>query len=86
MSFLCFFPSYLQLPQAGARVEENFQSRMGAIGMRTLDAPTAVPGQERASSSRSASTKGTLYYVAPCPLHDKYCCFSIRIAFLWDDR
>ena len=38
--FLCFPVFFLspKFPQAGTRGEENFQSRMGAIGMRKPDA------------------------------------------------
>ena len=57
--FLYFF-FCANFPEAGTRGADNFHSRMGAIGMRKPDAWTAVPGQDRASSSRFASTKGKL--------------------------
>ena len=69
VSVLLFFSSIFLLsakfPEAGTRGAENFQSRMGAIGMHKPDAWTAVPGQERASSSRFASTKGILCTTLP---------------------
>ena len=76
-----FFLFCLQFSEAGTGGEEKFHSRMGAIGMRTRSVNCCTRTGARIVISICVNEGYTLYHVAPCPPHDKYCCFFLLIAF-----
>ena len=81
LSVFLSFLSCLQFFKAGKRGGSFFSQEWQRLGCKH-DARTAVTGQKCASSSRFALTKGICCTTLPlCPPHDKYCCFSILIAF-----
>ena len=80
--FSVFFSFCLHFSQARIRGQENFQSRMGAIGIRTRCVNCCTRTGARIAISICVNEGYNLYHVPACPLRDTYCCFSLLAAFL----
>ena len=75
-----FFLPCLQFFKAGTRGEENFYSRMRAIGRQTRCVNCCTRTGARIVISICVSEGFTMYHVPPCPPHDKYGYFLMLIA------